>query len=515
MREAAVVPARLAALALGAAAALPGIAMADGDAAGGGAPPPSVQSPGQAAAPVQIAQFQLPPARPAASADGATPSEPTPTDPSVFNAPGHWPRTLVQELKYQYGYGSESAVNYLRNPDLNKTVPDSLLLLTPQLNGIVVWRPVDWLELTLEMIAELEIASYQPEVTVLPNGTQVPDLPTKSYLLVDQGFVALKRVLAPFELSVGRRNYEDERHWLIDTSLDVGSILYRGGPLRADFFAGREVWKNLNLVPNTVEATDRINTTMLYVDYRGIEDLRLAAYQFTRNDLSRELGFRRLIGVRAIGRPSNEFNFWTEAAYLRGTDPSSTPFRGWGIDAGFTQRVPGLPLHPSFTFGYAFGSGDDNPDDGRNRTFHQTGLQSNESRFAGAANFKYYGEALDPELSNLEIFTVGVGFWPASNVSVDLVYHKYRLDKLADEVAGSPITAETAQVDGQLSKDVGQAFDVVVGLRNLFGLRRLGMDLRMGWFFPGKAFLRNDGSDDEPLIRRADKTIAFVAKLWW
>ena len=59
------------------------------------------------------------------------------------------------------------------------------------------------------------------------------------------------------------------------------------------------------------------------------------------------------------------------------------------------------------------------------------------------------------------------------------------------------------------------AIDLVVGIRQLFGIRRLGLDLRMGWFFPGKAFRRNDGTEENPIIRNADPSFAFIAKFWW
>ena len=71
------------------------------------------------------------------------------------------------------------------------------------------------------------------------------------------------------------------------------------------------------------------------------------------------------------------------------------------------------------------------------------------------------------------------------------------------------------QVDSQLSKDVGSGFDIVLGFRHLFGVRRLGLDLRAGWFFPGTAFLRNDGDEANPDIRDADDAFTLVAKIWW
>ena len=460
--------------------------------------------------PWQVAQFQLPP-----------------IEPDSHDRP---PRPVTQQLTYQYSYGSESAVVARRNVDLDSAVRDNLLLVIPQINGLIVYRPTNWFLMTLEMFAEVEYPAKQPETILLPNGQVQQDQPTKTSLQVDQAFFTVRGITAPFEFNVGRRNYEDERHWLYDTPLDVGSITFRQGPLRIEGFYGREVYKNLNLWPNQFQVKDKINTSLLYVDYRGIEDHRLAAYTMERKDLTRQAGKPRLSGLRANGRPTDEFSYWGELAYLGGKDPDGKRFSGTGYDVGFTYRFPGLPLNPNFTLGYAYGSGDDNPNDSKNHTFHQTGLESNESRFAGIPKFKYYGEALDPQLSNLRILTVGVGAFPASTVSVDVVYHRYRLAKVAEELPNSAITAQMNQIDLLVpapdpdadlilvpvrSKDVGQGVDIVVGIRQLFGVRRLGLDLRLGWFLPGKAFYRNDGTEEKPIINDANRSMAFIAKFWW
>jgi alginate production protein len=458
----------------------------------------------------QTAQFQLPP-----------------PEPDQRDRP---PRPITQQLTYQYSYGSESAVIARRNVDLDKSVRDNLLMIVPQINGLFVYRPTNWLLFTVEAFAEVEIPAKQPETILLPNGEVVSDQPTKTSLQLDQGYVTVRGITAPFEFNVGRRNYEDERHWIYDTPLDVGSITFRQGPLRIEGFAGREVYKNVNIWPNQFQVKDRINTSMLYVDYRGIEDHRLAAYTMRRKDLTRQAGQPRLSGVRAMGRPTDDFNYWAELAYLGGQDAANNRFAGTGFDVGFTYRFTGVTLNPNFTIGYAYGSGDGNPNDTKNTTFHQSGLESNESRFAGIAKFKYYGEVLDPQLSNLKILTLGVGAYPASTMSVDLVYHKYRLAKLAEELPNSAITAQMNQIDIAIpsadpdadpilipvrSRDVGQGLDVIVGMRQLFGIRRLGLDLRFGWFFPGAAFRRNDGTEENPQLRNADKSIAFIAKFWW
>ena len=93
--------------------------------------------------------------------------------------------------------------------------------------------------------------------------------------------------------------------------------------------------------------------------------------------------------------------------------------------------------------------------------------------------------------------------------------------KLADGIRGSPVTALMNQDDTQLSKKVGSALDVVVGIRNLFGVRRLGVDLRAGLFFPGQAHRIEERSidpvtgDEKISFRKANKGIGFIAKFWY
>jgi hypothetical protein len=41
------------------------------------------------------------------------------------------------------------------------------------------------------------------------------------------------------------------------------------------------------------------------------------------------------------------------------------------------------------------------------------------------------------------------------------------------------------------------------------------VDLRAGWFKPADAFLRNEGDEENPLIRKAHRGFALVAKIWY
>lgn len=474
-----------------------------------------------------LAQFQAP--RPAPQEVGPPPETgaqqpavrprapegmPTFQLPSAAERIGRPPRPVTQFLKYQYSYGSESDATYRRDKDLDKRLRDNSLILAPQVNGYIIYRPNDWLEMMLEMILEREIAAREQKVVTLPNGTTQVAERRRTSLPVDQLWVRF-RALGPFDVTLGRRNFEDDRHWLYDTSLDSAFVRFRHGALSAELSYGRQDAIDLDLLKPV--KLPRIDNYMLYVDYRGIEDIRLAGYTIYQADRTGKEGKPVHTGVRAYGMPSDRFNFWAELASVRGRDEAQRKLRAHAFDVGATYRFPDLPLYPNVTLGYASGTGDGDPNDNRNTEFRQTGLQSNELRMGGVSKFKYYGEVLDPELSNLRIFTLGFGFRPATSVHVDLVYHKYRLNRFAEEIRNWALTAEMNQDSTRPpSKDVGQAFDIVLGFRNLFGVRRLGLDLRMGWFFPGKA-LRNDitTDPDNPAFRRADKGISVLAKFWW
>ena len=250
---------------------------------------------------IQLAQFQLPEHKK-----------------EMFRRRGADPPSpLIQRLKFEYSYGSESEIVYRADPDLNKGVKDNLLILTPELNGFIRYRPTDWLEGTLEMIFAGEIPVLKEDSIVLADGEiqMVPD--TQFSLLVDQLYVTIKDITAPFRFTVGRRNYEDERHWLYDTSMDIASVSVKLGKFRAEVLAGREVMWHLDLI--TKEERDLINTYIFYADYRGIEDIKLAAYTIYRDDREGLEGRPLLMGVRSQGAPSETFSYWLELAHMRGS----------------------------------------------------------------------------------------------------------------------------------------------------------------------------------------------------
>ncbi len=415
---------------------------------------------------------------------------------------------LPAVLEYQFAHGSDTEFTYLKNLDLDNSLRDDTFFMAPNYFGIITYRPKPWFESTLELTLEQVLEFQEENKILLPNGkVEIPPRNRLS-LLVDQAYVTFKD-LGPFDITLGRRNFEDQRLWLYDAALDGVIVNLKLGDFHTEASVTRE-----NLVDGELLYSIRtgfVNNYILYTEYRGIEDTKVGAYAIKRDDTRGRDDDPLFLGVRAYGNPTDRFNYWTELGFVRGKGDQGQHLKGYGFDFGGTYRFPDLPLQPSITLRYAEGSGDSNPDDNTDREFRQTGLQSNEGRFGGVTQFKTYGEMFDPELSNLKIFTAGVGFRPANNAFVDLVYNHYRLNKMFDGELNSALTALINQDESNLSMDVGSEVDLILGFRNLFGFRRFGFELRMGWFFPGKAYRNPVGSADDSRYGKADEAVSALA----
>jgi alginate production protein len=285
-------------------------------------------------------------------------------------------------------------------------------------------------------------------------------------------------------LQVGRQRFEDERQWLYDEELDAARLRFRRGPLTMELSLSQEAIIPKDLLRSV--RVDRINNYVLYASYQLLEDLTLDGYAIVRDDQSAPERRRPVfLGLRSRGEAVEDLDYWLEIAYVGGRE-GSRRIQGWGVDLGATYEWQ-VRLKPALTLGFAFGSGDRNPDDRTDRSFRQTGLQDNEGDFGGATDFKYYGEVLDPELSNLAIFTAGIGIRPSDKISVDLVYHYYLQPRAAATLRDAGIEAEPS---GK-SRHLGSGIDLILGLQEIYD--RLELKAVLGYFAPGSAFPDRQG----------------------
>ena len=207
------------------------------------------------------------------------------------------------------------------------------------------------------------------------------------------------------------------------------------------------------------------------------------------------------LGARAMG--AHEFasrgmlGYWLDTGFVQGEerfaeieelsrhrgvvgDVSRRDVSGWGVDLG-ASWIFAKPLEPRFFLGYAIGSGDSSPEEGSDRSYRQTGIQENEAGFGGVERFAHYGVLLDPELSNLQVWTVGAGLSLLRSSSLDLVYHYYR------QVEPAPFL-RAARIDLPLTgrhRDLGHELDLVLALEEW---ERVELELIGSAFRAGRAF---------------------------
>lgn len=302
----------------------------------------------------------------------------------------------------------------------------------------------------------------------------------KTKLKLKQAFFSCKQVIDGLSLKIGRQRFKDKREWVYDQELDAVRLFYGVPKFALDFSVSK---KRENDVLSHGEDEQGINY-VLYGSYALSSNTRICAYSLVRHDKTASNESPLFYGMHLSGEVIDNLDYWLELAHVRGRSESKR-IRGLGFDLGFTYELH-FPLRPSITLGYAFGSGDNDPSDEEDKNFRQTGFQDNSARFNGVTRLKYYGEMLDPELSNLAIFTAGFGIRPTKKSSIDLVYHYYRQNAACDKIRDCQIDKDP----NGLNKKLGKEIDLVAGYNG----KRVKAVISIGYFVPGEAF--PDKADD-------------------
>ena len=322
-------------------------------------------------------------------------------------------------------------------------------------------------------------------------------------------------------LQIGRQNFADHREWWWDTNLDAVRLLYNRGRINAELAVGKELWRVSTLEHIEPDEKD-ILRVVSRLSWAWIPGQRLELFGLLHRDSSGQAGFSTIfdedlednsdanllwLGVRASGRvgslPLGQVYYWADVARLGGNDnvyefsdagsdfirldaviPVSVSARAY--DAGLTWRFQDAGEF-SITLAIARGSGDADLSDGVDGNFRQTGLHDNNGKFRGIDRFRYYGEALRPELSNLDILTVAAGRRFLHSSSIEVVYHRY------SQVEAAPFLRDTAmRTDPSgLSTDIGSEIDLIIGFEEW---DHLELEFVGGVFLPGEAYIGATGS---------------------
>lgn len=281
----------------------------------------------------------------------------------------------------------------------------------------------------------------------------------------------------PFAVLVGRQDFDEPREWLYDANLDAVRAFWRPGPFEVEYALGA-------YLADAPRGKDETQYQFLTLRWKHASKSELSAYVIDIQDRSSRDDSPFYVGARAIGRYEKSFRYWVDYAYLDGVNGRGE-IEAHGGDVGAGYQFRDFPLRPYAYASYAFGTGDGKASGRSDRTFRQTGLNDNTDRTFGVVSFQYYGELLQPELSNLHIFTVGIGVQPLKWVSADLVYHRYRQQRATSFLRDSDLRESPNGLD----PDIGEEIDLIIGFDKILG--HMDIEIDLGYFEPGRAFDTN------------------------
>lgn len=398
----------------------------------------------------------------------------TPTKPAAereaeiefdFDSPPDTRYRLTPTLSY--GAEVEVSVKIENNYDLDDGSDDDLTTAAPEASLAFALDPGPLMQAFLQIDIERKF------VVDGPDRKKSDDLGLK----VTLAYLTFPEIAEGLAFQLGRQRFKDEREWIYDQKLDAARLFYRAGPFGLEASVSREELVDRDLLNK--DSTRDIDNFFLIGRYAISRDAELNAYALYRDDRSVRNRDLAHFGLRAIGEITDSLEFWADAAHVTGEN-GSEDLSGFGVDVGATY-VFDTAFEPSLTLGIAFGTGDEDPNDGEDDDFRQTGLEDNSGKFNGVTQFKYYGEVLDPELRNMAIVTAGIGVRPTKRSSVDLVYHYYQQHHASTTLSGVDIDLDPEGREPEL----GHGVDLVVGYREI---ENVDIEFVLGAFVPGDAF---------------------------
>lgn len=364
-------------------------------------------------------------------------------------------------------------VQQLQNIDLDKEEDEDTTRVLPEARVEFTYEPDDDFQAFVSLEFGLDFEHEEDDLSSVERAE------------VREAYIFAEDILfQDFEVQLGRQDVEDGREWLYDEQLDGFRFGYDHRDV--EIYAG---WFREELIRKDIfrdnEGRDKVDNFVVHAEYEVNNDWDLAAYVLKQEDLRASNVSPLYFGIQSEGRITPNFGHWLDLSLQRG-EAGNRDLKAWAVDAGLIYFFD-APIRPAVFAGYARGSGGGDPN--TDREFRQTGLQDNEDRITGLNNVKYYGELLDPDLSNIEIFTLGGGLRPTATSSVELLWHKYRQVKLDDDdIRGSRIDVE---LEGE-NHDIGEEIDLIGAIRLADSV---GLEGKLGWFLPGKGF-DDDERDD-------------------
>ena len=240
----------------------------------------------------------------------------------------------------------------------------------------------------------------------------------------------------------------------------------------------------------TFELGDDIVGWLVDIDYSeaGVP-VALGGYLIAIDDDSATDMSPTTIGVRGKVNPLDFLNVLGEFAYQTG-DTGGLDKEAYGLDLRAIVDLD-VAMAPQFTLAYYVGSGDDDPADGDDNAFNPLG------------QYRYYGHALSPVLSNIRIINASVAINPSEFWQLSLDYYHYTQDEKAVASVGNSLLTDpgiSVPTNG-LDDDIGEEVDLSV--KHIYTGDVSAM-VTLAYFSPGDAY-----DTDEAIEVRGELLVSF------
>lgn len=185
------------------------------------------------------------------------------------------------------------------------------------------------------------------------------------------------------------------------------------------------------------------------------------------------------------------WGLWGEVAYEAG-NMADQDLRAIAVDVGGSVTFD-TSWSPKLEAAYTFASGDSDPLSGDNGNFNPLG------------QYRYYGHALSPKMSNIHIFNASASVQPNDywNLAIDY-YHYMQDEKVAGPVGNTLLTDPgiMRRTTG-LDDHIGDEVDISVTYKYTDDVKA---QLLLAYFMPGDAY---GADDDDALEIRGEILVSF------
>jgi hypothetical protein len=342
------------------------------------------------------------------------------------------------------------------------------------------------------------------------NGDSYKNTKTDNIFDLDQAFIAMTYFDAALQFSAGRKYYSIGTGLVLNGRGDGAQMTLTGSVFSLNLiglYTGLLKKDNNPYGLNTKDYTDgaeRVFSGGVFSAAAGNQQIYmfgLAQVDRSKQDKSAMTKYNsQYYGSGINGVILEDVSYFAEAVFQSGesyiNSPSSAiPYEkskiaAFAVNTGINYFIP-LPLNPTLTLQYAFGTGDDYRTDytSGNRPYGASGYDK------GFISFGTYsgGYALKPVLSNIHIYRAGLTFVPFSSqsgfdiaalkkMSIGAKYSHYIKDK-----TDSPINSGN---DAKEKEDfIGKGVDVSLRWQIFYDA---SFYMNYGLFLPGDACTNKD-----------------------